>query len=72
MAGVEKITDRYKFKKEIGRGAYGAVWYDFSGMGASPKLTIMPKMRIGRLKRQRVAEKSPSRELEPETLKNKY
>ena len=26
MAGVEKITDRYKFKKEIGRGAYGAVW----------------------------------------------
>ena len=27
MANVEKITDRYKFKKEIGRGAYGAVWY---------------------------------------------
>lgn len=33
MAGIEKITDRYKFKKEIGRGAYGAVWY-----GVSPRL----------------------------------
>ena len=29
MAGVEKISDRYKLKKEIGRGAYGAVWYAF-------------------------------------------
>lgn len=24
---VEKIEDKYRFRREIGRGAYGSVWY---------------------------------------------